>query len=903
MKIVEVNDNDIYGRVFNGYDIAQHFKGTDFDIKQLVVTKFSKADYVKSLFSNQKGLDLEYLTYIFSNKILSVHSLISVTTEYLKNNNYYKNADLVHLHQIHNSHFGLIELKEMLKRKPTVISLHDPWFMTGRCVHPENCSKWKTGCKDCENLESLFPFSIDNCDELWNIKQQFLKEVDADIIVSSEFMLNMLKESPVYKFLNIHLLPFGIDREKYNFSISKSDAKQKFGIDPQDIVIFFREAKEKGSDYIVSALNKISINKKITIITCSQKGLLNNLDKKYNIIELGNLDENSILDCYNASDIFLMPSLGESFGMMAVEAMAAGLPVVIFNNTSLPSVTNAPDVGVLVKNKDVDDLADKIKNLIMNESERIRRGFLGKELVKANYDLNSYEENLRKIYEESYKRQSYKINKKIQSKNEEIDFNNIDVQNCLYLLKELYVKLFPNDKLLDIFNQLDSSLINVDVKVHYSNINVQRLINLFNIDLYNKTKYYEKRYGFVLSIKHFLPYRFLRKIKNKLSLNTVTEVFSLKSELSHLNDKYNNLLTDVNNIQKNYDNVINDLNKKISVLSKDNGKQKEYILNSENSLYNSYKNLEIKLWQINTYLNKYLYENSLKFMHKDLSLKPKVSIIIPAYNASNYIANAIDSALMQSYKNIEIIVVNDGSNDDNATRNIALSYGDKIRYFEKENGGVSSALNYGIKKMTGEYFAWLSHDDLIDYNHIEMLVNFISYKENYNCIPFTNFKIIDENGDVDINQTIIAQLNCNDYKMSVVNNFYSLLQGEINGGSVLIKKDIFEDCGYFNENLRITQERDLWSRLIKKYHFVNIPYDTASIRVHGKRVTSTFNNVIKETDKKNLEILANFSNDDIMTLESNLDLFYKKIETFYKINDKEYMIKDIEKIRKDSADK
>ena len=280
----------------------------------------------------------------------------------------------------------------------------------------------------------------------------------------------------------------------------------------------------------------------------------------------------------------------------------------------------------------------------------------------------------------------------------------------------------------------------------------------------------------------------------------------------------------------------------------------------------------------------------------NMKKNPKVSIIIPVYKGKEYMREAIDSALNQTYKNIEIIVVNDGSDDDNATRNIALSYGDKIRYFEKENGGVSSALNYGIKKMTGEYFAWLSHDDLIDYNHIEMLVDFISYKENYNCIPFTSFKIIDENGDVDINQTIIAQLNCNDYKMSVTNNFYSLLQGEINGGSVLIKKDIFEDCGYFNENLRITQERDLWSRLIKKYHFVNIPYDTASIRVHGKRVTSTFNDVIKETDKKNLEILTNFSTEDIMTLESNLDLFYK-------INDKEYMRKDIEKIRKDSADK
>ena len=78
---------------------------------------------------------------------------------------------------------------------------------------------------------------------------------------------------------------------------------------------------------------------------------------------------------------------------------------------------------------------------------------------------------------------------------------------------------------------------------------------------------------------------------------------------------------------------------------------------------------------------------------------PLVSIVIPAYNASNYLSNAIDSALAQTYKNIEIIVVNDGSKDDGATRKIAESYGDKILYFEKSNGGSSSALNYGINQI------------------------------------------------------------------------------------------------------------------------------------------------------------------------------------------------------------
>ena len=92
-----------------------------------------------------------------------------------------------------------------------------------------------------------------------------------------------------------------------------------------------------------------------------------------------------------------------------------------------------------------------------------------------------------------------------------------------------------------------------------------------------------------------------------------------------------------------------------------------------------------------------------------MSHNPLVSIVIPVYNGSNFMREAIDSALAQTYPNIEILVVNDGSTDN--TREIALSYGDKIRYFEKENGGVATALNLAIHEMKGEYFSWLSHDD------------------------------------------------------------------------------------------------------------------------------------------------------------------------------------------------
>ncbi|WP_032139571.1 glycosyltransferase family 2 protein, partial [Rickettsia tamurae] len=113
-----------------------------------------------------------------------------------------------------------------------------------------------------------------------------------------------------------------------------------------------------------------------------------------------------------------------------------------------------------------------------------------------------------------------------------------------------------------------------------------------------------------------------------------------------------------------------------------------------------------------------------------------VSIIIPVYNGANYMKEAINSALAQTYKNIEIIVVNDGSKDNGETERVALSYGDKIRYFHKENGGCGSALNYGIKNMKGEYFSWLSHDDIYYPNKIEHQVNILNKLDNKDTIIY-----------------------------------------------------------------------------------------------------------------------------------------------------------------------
>ena len=125
----------------------------------------------------------------------------------------------------------------------------------------------------------------------------------------------------------------------------------------------------------------------------------------------------------------------------------------------------------------------------------------------------------------------------------------------------------------------------------------------------------------------------------------------------------------------------------------------------------------------------------------------KVSIIIPVYNGSNYVNLAIDSALRQTYKNIEIIVINDGSKDN--TLKIINSYKDKVKVIDKENGGVSTALNLGIKNMTGDYFSWLSHDDLYYPEKIEREVNYLIENNlvGTKTILYSNFDYNDKWGN------------------------------------------------------------------------------------------------------------------------------------------------------------
>lgn len=241
----------------------------------------------------------------------------------------------------------------------------------------------------------------------------------------------------------------------------------------------------------------------------------------------------------------------------------------------------------------------------------------------------------------------------------------------------------------------------------------------------------------------------------------------------------------------------------------------------------------------------------------------KVSIIIPVFNrkdnvkGAGYLKEAIDSALSQTYENIEVVVVNDGSEDDGKTEQLALSYGDKIKYIKKENGGVSSALNIGIKNATGDWISWLSHDDLYTPDKIKAQMADVEKveKENrknnmYYCIG----GFIDADGKK-LNKSIkkISEgLYCGTDILYKVLNGYG-----IGGCGLLIPKEMFENVGYFEEDMRYSQDWFMWVKAFIAGYGLYVNNNAMSLtRLHNMQTSTTGRQFMMRDREKTAEYMS-----------------------------------------------
>jgi glycosyltransferase involved in cell wall biosynthesis len=203
--------------------------------------------------------------------------------------------------------------------------------------------------------------------------------------------------------------------------------------------------------------------------------------------------------------------------------------------------------------------------------------------------------------------------------------------------------------------------------------------------------------------------------------------------------------------------------------------------------------------------------------------RPLVSVVIPSYNYGRFVVEAVKSALAQTYRPIEVIVVDDGSTDDTAER--LAAYADRIRYIRQENSGLSAARNTGIRAATGEWVALLDADDLWHRQKLEVQLR-AGERASVGLIGSPGAKTPPTTEDLPADPPA-QKVGVRDF----------LLSARMGPSSALIRRTCFESVGYFDESLRSIEDRDMWLRLAARYECVLVESPCWWYRTHAAQMS------------------------------------------------------------------
>ena len=232
---------------------------------------------------------------------------------------------------------------------------------------------------------------------------------------------------------------------------------------------------------------------------------------------------------------------------------------------------------------------------------------------------------------------------------------------------------------------------------------------------------------------------------------------------------------------------------------------------------------------------------------------PKVSVIIPLFNQKEYIGKAIDSVLEQTYPNIEVIVVNDGSTDNPFPE--LEKYKNDILLINQENRGLSGARNTGIQESTGEYIQLLDADDFLHKNKIKLQLEFSM--NNDEAISYC--EVVQYNSGS--GQTELRYIGETEDMFSSLYNFWFFYPLPVH--ALIIKKEIFNKFGLFDEQLKAAEDRYFFSRLAAAgIEFKYFPFIGGYRRFHESNMNKNrlfiVENVIKFYRKLNAELGDDF---------------------------------------------
>lgn len=310
--------------------------------------------------------------------------------------------DIIHFHNLHDSYINLPMLFSYIKKHdiPVVWTLHDCWAFTGHCPHftIAKCDKWKTGCHGCKQYKD-YPASIfDNSELMWKLKKKWFTGVkNMTIVTPSEWLAGLAKESYLKEY-PIRVINNGIDLNV--FKPTKSDFREKYGISPSECIILgvsFGWNYKKGLDCFVKLRNELNEQYRIVLV-----GTDSSIDKKLpsGIVSIHRTqNQKELAEVYSAADVFFNPTREEVLGLVNLESLACGTPVVTFNTGGSPECIDEYSGIIVEEGDDIKTIFEKKTYANIMEENCIKRAQQFKENEVYLKYLNIYTITLKKCIE------------------------------------------------------------------------------------------------------------------------------------------------------------------------------------------------------------------------------------------------------------------------------------------------------------------------------------------------------------------------------------------------------------------------------------------------------------------------------------------------------------------------
>lgn len=209
---------------------------------------------------------------------------------------------------------------------------------------------------------------------------------------------------------------------------------------------------------------------------------------------------------------------------------------------------------------------------------------------------------------------------------------------------------------------------------------------------------------------------------------------------------------------------------------------------------------------------------------------PEVSVIIPTYNYGTFVIQAVQSVLNQTFSDLEVIVVDDGSTDDTVERIHSIT-DPRLHYIYQRNSGLPASRNTGIRSAKGKYIAFLDADDCWMPNKLEIQLPILQEDESIGLV-YGSYYVIDTEGK------IIALRRASELPRNALPR---LIMGNLVSGSAttsIIRRECVDRVGLFKEDLISCEDWDMWLRIAEVYNFGYVKEPVAMIRLHDRNMTN-----------------------------------------------------------------